>query len=217
VVHTADRRLDADSVRAALEAVGVPVVTNEVPSIVFQLGAVPLPASWTEPGSRVVQVIRDATESAKSLVEDRRIEVDGETFALRQRVAAGPGVPVFRDSHGDPWLTEERQGSAVVWNVAFRFHPDWTDWPLEASFPVGLRRLLEPDGPDTAPMAPEQVAPRFEPNSTPGVPSSTPRPPTRDLRAGCWLVGAALFLLERLLSAWAGRNRPTTSTAAAAS
>jgi hypothetical protein len=217
VVHSADRMLDADSVRAALEAMGVALVTHEVPSLVFQLGAVPLPASWTEPASQLVHVIRDAPESAEILVEDRRIDVDGETFALRQRVAAGPGVPIFRDSHGDPWLTEERQGSAVLWNVAFRFHPDWTDWPLEASFPRGWRRLLEPDGRNTAPIAPEQAAPRFEPDATPGFHALPPRPPARDLRAGCWLVGASLFLIERLLTAWAGRHRTITPTASAAS
>jgi hypothetical protein len=217
LIHSPDRTIDADSVRVALEAIGVVMVTQEVPSRVFQLGEVPMPASWSEPGSGVVHVIRDAPESAESLVGDRRFEIDAETFVLSKRVAAGPGMPVFRDSHGEPWLTEERQGSAVLWNVAFRFHPDWTDWPLEASFPAGWRRLLELDDRNTAPIAPEQAAPRFEPDSARVVQASTPRPPARDLRAGCWLLGAALFLAERLLTAWAGRNRTTTSTASAAS
>lgn len=217
VVHSPDRALDAGYVRAALQAMGVTVASNEVPSWVFQLGAASWPEAWIDPGSRVVQVVRDAPETAVALVENRRIDLETESFVLRQRVAPGPGVPLRRDSHGDPWLTEERQGPRVTWHVAFRFHPDWTDWPLHGAFPAWWRHALQADPPDTTTIAPEQASPRFEPDTTRGIDAST-RPPTPvDLRAACWLVAAALFGVERLMSRSLIRNRNVIATASAVS
>lgn len=217
VVHSPDRALDAGYVRAALQAMGVTVASNEVPSWVFQLGAAPLPEAWGGPGSLVVHVVRDAPETAVAWVENRRIDLDTETFVLRQRVAAGPGVPLLRDSHGDPWLTEERQGSRVTWNMAFRFHPDWTDWPLQGAFPAWWRHHLQPDPPDTTYIASEQASPRFEPDPTRGTDAALRRPAPVDLRAVCWFLGVTLFGIERFVSRSSIRNRGVLSTASAVS
>ncbi|MDO8348797.1 MAG: BatA domain-containing protein, partial [Planctomycetota bacterium] len=120
VVHPPDRVLDAGYVRAALQAMGASVVSNEVPSWIFQLGSAPLPFPWDELERHGVRIVRDAPEAAEPEVVARRIDVGSQTVTLRRRVVPGPGAPVLRDSHGDPWLTEERQGSVVLWHVAFR-------------------------------------------------------------------------------------------------
>ena len=144
-------------------------------------------------------LVRDAPETSKPQSVSRTLEVDAKPIQLRQRVAPGAGTPRFRDSHGEPWLNEERQGSAVTWHVAFRFHPDWTDWPLGSAFPAWWRDQLQPLPFDTTPIAPEQAAPRFEPPSSTSVSPTLP-PPAIDLRAECWMLGVALFLIERALS-----------------
>jgi Aerotolerance regulator N-terminal len=200
IVHSPDRILDAGYVRAALQAIGASIVSNEVPSWIFQLGAAPLPLTKEELERHRVRIVRDAPEAAETQIVSRRIDVGSQTVTLRQRVAPRPGVPVFRDSQGDPWLTEERHGSVVAWHVAFRFHPDWTDWPLEGAFPAWWQEHLQPLLPNTTAIAPEQAAPRFVPDPTRESASALQRPAPRDLRARCWLLGAALFFIERLLS-----------------
>lgn len=200
IVHSPDRSLDAGYVRAALQAMGASIVSNEVPAWIFQLGAASLPLTKEELERHGVRIVQDAPESAESQIVSRRIDVGSQTVTLRQRVVAGPGAPVFRDSQGDPWLTEERHGSVVVWHVAFRFHPDWTDWPLAVAFPAWWQEQLQPASPNTTAITPEQATPRFVPDPTGAIASTAQRPPPRDLRAGCWLLGAALFFVERLLS-----------------
>lgn len=217
VVHHPDRTLDAGYVRAALQAMGASVVSNEVPSWIFQLGSAALPLPSDELERHGVRIVRDAPEAAEPEIISRRIDVGSKTVDLRQRVIAGPGAPVFRDSHGDPWLTEERQGSVVLWHVAFRFHPDWTDWPLDAAFPAWWQEHLQPPRPDTTVIAPEQAAPRFVPDPTRGVTSATQRPAPIDLRAGSWLLGAALFLVERILSRSPTQPRGSAPIASGAS
>jgi hypothetical protein len=207
IVHHPDRVLDAGYLRAALQAIGASIVTNEVPSWIFQLGSVPLPFPSQELEQHGVRIVRDAPETAEPGIVSRRIDVGSQTVNLRQRVVPGPGTPVFRDSHGDPWLTEERQGSVVLWHVAFRLHPDWTDWPLDTAFPAWWQEQIQPGPPNTTEIAPEQASPRFNPDPNREVASTPRRPASTDLRAGCWLLGAALFLAERM------RSRRTTHSA----
>ena len=200
IVHPADRARDAGYVRAALQAMGVSMVTNEVPTWIFQLGSAPLPLPWDELERHGVRIVRDAPDTNEPTVVSRRIDVGSQWVSLRQRVAPGPGIPVDRDSHGEPWLTESRQGAIVLWHVSFRFHPDWTDWPLDSAFPAWWQQHLQPSPPDTTEIAPEQASPRLSPDANREV-ASTPQPPEpTDLRAGCWLLGSALFLVERLRS-----------------
>ena len=200
ILHGPGRTLDASYLRAALQAMGASIVSNEVPSWIFQLGSAPLPRPLAELERHGVRIVRDAPEDAEPRIVARWIDVGTETVALRQRSTAGSGAPLFRDSHGEPWLTEERQGSVVLWHVAFRFHPDWTDWPLDGAFPAWWQAQLQPAPPTTAPIAPEQAAPRFVPDPAREVSSALQRPAPTDLRAGCWWLGVALFVVERLLS-----------------
>lgn len=200
VVHTSDRSVDAGYLRAALIAIGASVVSNEVPSWIVQLGSAPIPFPQADLERHGIRIVRDAPEDKTPEDVARRIEVGFQTVALRRRVSAGPGVPVCRDGHGEAWLTEERQGAVVVWHVAFRFHPDWTDWPREAALPAWWQEHLQPDPPATTTIATAQAEPRFVPNRDPGVTSITQPPAPIDLRAGCWWLGAVLFLIERLWS-----------------
>lgn len=200
VVHAPDRAVDARYVRAALQAMGARVVTNGVPAWIFLLGPAPVPFAQEILEHHGVRIVRDAPGPTPPEVVSRRMDVGSHTVGLRQRVPPGPGAPLFRDSHGEPWLTEERHGSVVTWHVAFRFHPDWTDWPQETAFPAWWQAHLHPAPPATAAIAPEQATPRFVPHATPEI-TSIPHPPKPlDLRAGCWGLAAMLFLIERLLS-----------------
>ncbi len=213
IVHHPERAADAGYLRAALQAMGATLVNDGVPSWIFQLGSAPLPFPPDELEARGVRIVRDAPDTAEPEPVFRRIEVGSRTVALRRRVAPGPGAPVGRDSHGDPWLTEERRGAVVVWHVAFRFHPDWTDWPLDGAFPAWWQEHLKPAPPATTPIAPEQAEPRFVTNPDRPVTSTLPPPEAIDLRAGCWLLGTALFLVERLLARSATQPRGTASPA----
>lgn len=217
VVHAQDRGLDAGYLRAALQAMGVSIVSNEVPSWIFQLGSVPLPFPGEELERHGVRIVQDAPEGAEPEIVSRRIDVGSQTVTLRQRVVPGPGAPVLRDSHGDPWLTEERHGTVVHWHVAFRFHPDWTDWPLDGAFPAWWQDHLQPAPPNTTAIAPEQATPRFVPDATRGVTARTQRPAPIDLRAGCWLLGAAFFFIERILPRSPPQPRGSPPLASAAS
>lgn len=225
VVHAPERAVDATYVRAALRAMGARVVThevthemtNEVPDWIFQLGSSPLPLTRNEFGTQGVRIVQDPDETSVPARVSRRIEVALHSVPLRQRVAPGPGAPLFRDSQGDPWLTEERHGTLVRWHVAFRFHPDWTDWPLDGAFPAWWQEHLRPPPPSTAPIAPEQAAPRHIPDPDSGVASTLQPPASIDLRAASWLLGAALFLVERRLSRSTPETRDTTSTSTATS
>ena len=216
LVHAPDRSLDAGYVRAALQAMGASLVSHEVPSWIFQLGSAPLPLPWAELERHGVRIVRDAPEAAEPELVSCRIEIGAQTVTLRQRVAPGPGAPVSRDSQGDPWLTEERHGSVVLWHVAFRFHPDWTDWPLDSAFPAWWQEHLQPPPPDTMAIAPEQAAPRFAPDSTREVAPTPQLPAPLDLRAGCWLLGAVLVFVERLLSRGLAQPRASTPIASGA-
>jgi hypothetical protein len=200
IVHSPSRLLDAGYLHAALQAMGASVVTNEVASWIFQLGSAPLPRPLGELARHGVRIVRDAPEDAEPRRVSRRIDVGVETIALRQRVAAGPGAPLFRDSQGEAWLSEEQQGAVRIWHVAFRFHPSWTDWPLDGAFPAWWLEHLQPGPPNTTALAPEQAAPRFVPDPDRNDPSTMQLPPPIDLRAGCWGLGVALFAVERLLS-----------------
>jgi len=199
VVHSPDRARDAQYVRAALQALRIPIVTHEAPDWIFQLGSAALPPEWTAAHQQGAVLIRDASNASSPESVSRTFDGDGRTIRLRQRIAPGPGTPLFRDSQGEPWLTEERQASAVTWHLAFRFHPDWTDWPLEGFFPAWWKDRLQPQPFNTSPIATEQAAPRFDPTPASAT-SLSRRPPPIDLRPGCWLLAVILFLLERALA-----------------
>lgn len=200
IVHTPDRAADALYLRAALQAMGASPVSNAVPQWLFQLGPASLPFPDEDLQRHAVRIVRDAPDTVPPEFVSRRIEVGSKTVGLWRRVSPGPGAPLSRDSHGEPWLTEERRGRVVVWQVAFRFHPDWTDWPTESAFPAWWRTHLQPDPPVTTAISPEQATPRFVPDARPEVPSVVPSPEPIDLRAGCWGLATLLFLTERLLS-----------------
>lgn len=203
IVASPDRSIDAHYLQAALRAIDVPIVTNEEPTWVFQLGTAALPTKWADAISRGTRLVLDAPETEPARQVSREFEAGSRSASLHQRVNARRGVPLFRDSWGEPWLTEQRNasdsGTVVTWHFAFRFHPDWTDWPLGSAFPAWWRGQLHPDSPDTSEIAPEQAAPRFVSNRENAPTPAAYHAAAIDLRAGCWAVGALLFLAERAL------------------
>jgi hypothetical protein len=118
------------------------------------------------------------------------------------------GVPLRRDSAGEPWITEAREGAGQQWRFALRFHPDWSDWPVETAFPAWWREQLTPAEHRDVTIAAEEAAPRFAPTTV-----VTERAPvaagygTVDLRGWCWMMAAMLFGAERALSRSAQRRR----------
>ncbi len=206
LVASPDRAPDARYLRAALAAIGATVVTDDAPEWIFQLGDVALPPAWAERMPQGAHLVTDAPNLAPAIGVTRWFEMGAGAIRLRQRVALEAGVPMRRDSAGEPWFTEERKGAGRHWRFAFRFHPDWSDWPLESAFPAWWRTQLQPL-PDTAlTIAPAVATPRFAPATA----ATAPSPPGYgriDLRAWCWLLAVALFVLERALSGSARRRR----------
>jgi hypothetical protein len=203
IVAGPDRSIDARYLEAAVRAIGATMITNQEPTWVFQLGSAELPPKWAEAVKRGARFVQDAPEIEHPQRVSREIETGSTSSSLHQRVNPGPGLPLFRDSQGEPWLTEERNagetGTKVTWHFAFRFHPDWTDWPLSGAFPAWWREQLQPEPVDTTLIAPEQAAPRFDSHRDQARSSAVVRVATVDLRTACWLAAMMLFLAERAL------------------
>lgn len=194
-----DRKEDARYLRAALTAVGAVFVTDDTAAWIFQLGAVDLPPAWRDRVQRGAHLVTDAPAGVEPTLVARHLALGESLIPLRQRVALTEGVPLARDSMGEPWLAESRVGAGRHWRFALRFHPDWTDWPLGSAFPAWWRDQCEPNRETAAPIGPAQAAPGL---STAAVPASrTVESGWRkvDLRPWCWALAVAAFVAERLL------------------
>lgn len=205
VVAAADREEDARYVRAAMSAVGATLVQDGAPDWIFQLGDVALPAGWQERVTRGGRLVTDAPNAAVATTASRSFEAGPGSVRITKLVTPEVGVPVLRDSAGGPIFTEQRQGAGAHWRFALRFHPDWTDWPLEASFPAWWRNQLHADQDTPIAIGAAQAAPRY-------APLKTSTPPTLgdlghvDLRRWLWALAVVLFVAERVISI--ARDRP---------
>ena len=201
IVAARDREEDARYLRAAFAAMGVSVVTTDAPDWIFRLGDVALPPGWNERVQKGAHLVTDAPDAAPRIKVDRWFDVDEIRVPLRQRVVLNEGVPLRRDSAGEPWITEAREGAGRHWRFALRFHPDWSDWPVETAFPAWWREQLMPAQRRDVTVAEEEAAPRFAPMT-----AATEHSPATagygavDLRGWCWVIAAMLFGVERALS-----------------
>jgi hypothetical protein len=108
------------------------------------------------------------------------------------------GAPVWRDGHGVPLLTVNREGAGRHYHLATRLHPAWTDLVLQGVFPEALRPLLDrahavPD----LPMTVSQVTPTW---AGPATRASSDSTSGRSLFYPLWLLAAVLFLVDAFMS-----------------
>ncbi|MSU50406.1 MAG: hypothetical protein EXS37_15195 [Opitutus sp.] len=199
LVAAPDRAEDARYLRAAFTAIGATIVTDDSPEWIFQLGDALLPRAWVERVTRGARLVTDAPNTAAPVGVTRWLDVGASRVHLRQRIALNIGTPLERDSAGAPWLTEERRGAGVHWRFAFRFHPDWSDWPLGSAFPEWWRAQMNPASNPTLAVGPEQATPIYVPAKSPGAPQLAGYGRI-DLRGWCWLLALFLFAIERILS-----------------
>lgn len=148
-------------------------------------GAVLLTDAGSAPGSEVAS----------------SIAFDGTSIPmahLTRRTATPDGVPLWRDGHGAPLLTVERDGSGWHYRLATRLHPSWTDLVLLGSFPEALRAVLgRPHRLPDLPMTVSQAMPAW------AGPPSTERPDStrgRSLFYPLWLMAVALFLIDAVMA-----------------
>ena len=121
---------------------------------------------------------------------------------------AADTATLWTDSHGDPLLTLQRTSHGPCWHFYSRFHPDWTDLPRTAALPAFMEDLLFPPlaipaGPahDLRLADPSQLSVSLSPTlANSPVPASPLRINGVDLHWPLWLLAAALFAVERLLS-----------------
>jgi hypothetical protein len=200
-----DRAEDARYVRAALTAIGATIVIDGAADWIVQLGPVALPGIWNEQVTRGAHLITDAPDHTQTANVARWFDVGPNRVRISRRVTIEGGTPWMRDSAGEPLVTKDRQQAGTHWRFALRFHPDWSDWPLETAFPAWWREQLNPPPPASTSLAPEQAAPAFAPDEK--APSMSLGGFGRiDLRGWAWLLAATLFAIERLLS-WRSHRR----------
>ncbi len=201
IVADSTRSDDSRYVRAALEATGLVEFSETNPDWIVQLGGEPADAAASKQ-TGLIRIIADAPANVSATSVDRWFDSDGTRLTLRQRVAlkrSSASTVELVDSAGEPLLVETRHGSTRHWQFAFRFHSDWSDWPLTGAFPAWWRDRLRPAGNDTRAVTSEMAAPRFDAAATTVV---TPLPGVApvDLRPWCWVLAVLLFVAERWLS-----------------
>jgi hypothetical protein len=206
LVAAANRTDDARYLRALFTALGAAAVTDATADWVFQLGDVPLPPTLAAATSRGAVLVSDAPDAASPQTVVRTLSAGADGLRLHRRIDLSSGVALQRDSAGEPWLVETRTGTGRHWRFAFRFHPEWTDWPLRGAWATWWRAQLAPP-PEAAPaLAPEQAAPAFVPVS-PSNPATTTSLGRIDLRPWAWWLAVLLFAVERTLSLRATRRK----------
>ena len=206
LVAAANRTDDARYLRALFAALGATVVTDATADWVFHLGDVPLPPALAAATSRGAVLVSDAPDAASPQTVVRTLSAGADGLRLHRRIDLSAGAALQRDSAGEPWLTETRTGTGRHWRFAFRFHPEWTDWPLRGAWATWWRAQLAPP-PEAAPaLAPEQAAPAFVPVS-PAAPAAATSLGLIDLRPWVWWLAVLLFAVERTLSLRATRRK----------
>jgi hypothetical protein len=199
-----NRAEDARYVRAALNAIGATVVLDGAADWIVVLGTAELPDLWRQQILRGARLITDAPDHTPAANVTRWFDVGPDRIRISRRVTVESGTPWWRDSAGEPLVREEPQGAGAHWRFALRFHPDWSDWPLETAFPAWWREQLAPPVSSLA-LPPEQAAPAFAPDEK--APAMSLGSFGRvDLRGWSWLLAAVLFVIERLLS-WRSQRR----------
>jgi hypothetical protein len=227
LLYDAERKEDAQYVRAALEAAmeysNLPIVVKsrltggddrmwQNASIIFWLSNAPAPAEVL----RCVQqkgalLISDAPsreyERCESvIVDDRHIA----RSTLRRRVAANnAGIPMWTDGFGAPLLVSERLGAGLHYRFYSRFHLSWNDLVLDEDFPAWILSLLEQSttfvaaapsangGSDQRRISKAQVLHQTNTNTY----AATPQPMVISLHLPFLLSAVVLFILERWLAA----------------
>ena len=230
ILHSAERELDAQAVRAALEAAARlagrelrvrqaassgTLASGERVDLLFWLAAEPVPGPLLAAVDAGALLVSDALErfetcgvvfrpaaSARLL----RVERCGATDAGAARQAS---VPLWVSSSGSPLLFGERSGEGLWLRFASRFDPQWTEWVLAPEFPRWLLSLVERVAPRAASAGGRTSDRRAAGEMARPAATSPKAPPARrrevPLEAGLWLQVLLLAAVERWWALRGGR------------
>jgi aerotolerance regulator-like protein len=224
VYAAATRAEDVRYVRAAIQAAGV---ATGIPALVTvgadSPGIATAPADWIiwlsarpVPGSVLARVrsgatlLTDAGSQPWSERRSRILLVDrpSDAWLLRRSAEVDSAAPLWTDGTGRAVLTLAREGRGWHYRFHGRFHPAWSEFVLRAAFPEAMARLwIGPDSIDSRrddrPIALGQLLPALD-----SVARATATLPTsgRSLFLPTWLLGLALFALERRFAAQPRRH-----------
>jgi hypothetical protein len=197
VIAPPERAVIAGRVRAALTAIGAREDADRAQWVVH-LGDGSLDAALRRRVEDGAIMVTEANASDPVLPGARAFVVAGERVPVLRRVAAAAGAVRLRDETGDPWLTEVRIGRGRHWQLAFRLDPEWTDWTLRAAFPRWWAEQIAAQNSGGVALEATQVTPTLAPAALPSDPPLQPAP--MRMAAWFWLLAAAIFLAERIMS-----------------
>lgn len=231
-----DARYVAAAVRTAAAyarrplALSVAAIDTSVASdadVAVWLAAAPVPDALAARVPDGLHLVSDAKGTEGSAVRRRIVlgpDLPQAALALRRRTktpSVADAVTRWTDDTGAPLLTRTRNGDGRHDRFASRFHPTWTNLPLDPVFPEAWLRLLSlggsqtdgsraddggfADAPDLRRVALRHARPaRADANALAPVAADArtgPRAAAADRLDGpLWLLAFALFALERWLA-----------------
>ncbi|MVN90912.1 BatA domain-containing protein [Mucilaginibacter aquatilis] len=228
IIYTDNYKLDANYVKAALQAVSQFNQRNISIKTVYNISAIPKNADWlfwlsdkpvgnasaqnifTYQSGKVTSInswMSNAGRFATSLADDDRTQLF-KTIT----VANTKGQPVWQDGFGNPVLTKEQQGSNKLYRFYNRFNPAYNNLVWSSNFPAWMLQLMIDEKPvnpayDKRTLSASQYMPHVSTNK----PASTTAKitETTSLSRYFWLALIIVFATER----WLANRKPKPSVA----
>ncbi|GAB2694340.1 hypothetical protein GCM10027037_17310 [Mucilaginibacter koreensis] len=219
-VYTDVNTADANYVKAALQSItqftqhkAVVQQFNSANAIpgnatwVFWLSVKPVPAALLQRTKHLFFYAPGKPHTVNSwlnLAPQNTIADQGPVIELYQTIVPpkNSGIPLWTDGYGKPVLSQLRSQQTDIYKFYSRFNPSWNDLAWNDQFPKLLFKLITPSTEtnklhDHRIINREQMMP-LGGRSTYSASSVVIR--QTDLRLIFWLLAAALFLIERLLT-----------------
>ncbi len=226
IFHDDERREDAAYVRAALEVAAsqneiycelTTLLVTEIPEdlprdgIIFWLSKQDFPENLGEDGPPLLSVVDAGGARYESL--DGEIVLQNLTTVgapgIRRRTALrlSEAITVWNDPSGEPLLTRTILKSGIRYDFASRFHPTWTDLPLDPVFPQWIESLLLEFANLTFELDPVHDlrtvdARQVQPILIERRPGARAASALQALQTPLWILLAIIFMLERVVSIW---------------
>jgi hypothetical protein len=219
-VYTDVYTADAGYLKAALQTItqftqhkAVVQQYSSAPSIpkhqtwLFWLSDKPVPAALFQNTQHIIYYATGKPASVNSWINyapENLLADNGTAINLYKTITPknDKGVSVWTDGYGRPVLSRHQTGKADIYTFYSRFNPSWNELVWNEQFPKLLLQVLNPAAEsnlinDCRSINRQQMLPlagRSTYTESPVVTQQT------DLRFIFWLLAAALFLTERLLT-----------------